>query len=477
MLSLDIESLVKKFNNGDYSVLDTPEIGLFLDTNITATSTATNKEVITIQPTLMAGTENPLDHFGGGFLYVDTASNAQIDLFGEVHAGTVGSNGNVATAGNVVVTSKAVNTSIGGIVLKFPKAVVPDSGGSGGNNGNATDNGGSENNNNTNTTSLTSLNAANDTNTENNGENNSGGSDKPAAGSGAPFYAASIVINVQDTDAVINLGSKDTAVSDTAKITATGGLVATAASVNTLNSNAVIAEKNETSLATAINVGVSNGEANVNANTSLQGGMVKLDSQNLLNSLSMTTDSSIGVEPSGTDWLINLPVTRGGVQSVMDMIPLFKNSPKVEQAKDTNGQVQQQEWNTNFNIGVSLAVAVTDNKAITNVAKDVNIGSAKDLSILASTSVGDSIITTKNLFANMGKPEDNAVSSAIAVEVMENTAEVNIAEASSTDKGKLKGATGNVEIAATVDNSYNRVNKLIDDVESGWAAFLDHWAN
>ena len=84
---------------------------------------------------------------------------------------------------------------------------------------------------------------------------------------------------------------------------------------------------------------------------------------------------------------------------------------------------------------------------------------------------------TKNLFANMGKPEDNAVSSAIAVEVMENTAEVNIAEASSTDKGKLKGATGNVEIAATVDNSYNRVNKLIDDVESGWAAFLDHWAN
>ena len=36
LLSLDIEGLVKKFNNGDYSVLDTPEIGLFLDTNITA---------------------------------------------------------------------------------------------------------------------------------------------------------------------------------------------------------------------------------------------------------------------------------------------------------------------------------------------------------------------------------------------------------------------------------------------------------
>lgn len=36
LLSLDIEGLVKKFNNGDYSVLDTPEIGMFLDTNITA---------------------------------------------------------------------------------------------------------------------------------------------------------------------------------------------------------------------------------------------------------------------------------------------------------------------------------------------------------------------------------------------------------------------------------------------------------
>ena len=85
--------------------------------------------------------------------------------------------------------------------------------------------------------------------------------------------------------------------------------MATAAGVNTFSSNAVIAEKDDTAVNTAINIGVTNGDANVNAYTTLQGGKIQLNSQNVMNSLSVTTDASSGVEPSGLDWTMNLPPT------------------------------------------------------------------------------------------------------------------------------------------------------------------------
>ena len=94
--------------------------------NFTATSTATNKETISIQPQLEAGHSNPMDHFGGGLVYVDTASNAAINLRGNVHA-----------EGNLIATSKAVNTSVGSLVLKFPKVNIPSTGGNEGNSGNS----------------------------------------------------------------------------------------------------------------------------------------------------------------------------------------------------------------------------------------------------------------------------------------------------------------------------------------------------
>ena len=370
---------------------------------------------------------------------MDTSSNAAVNL-----------KGNVRAEGNLIATSKAVNTSVGSLVLKFPKVNIPASGGNNQNGGNSQNGGNANQNNNTNQTNLLTT------------------------ASGSPYVAAAIVVNVQDTNAVVNFGTEGEAASSEPKITAGGGLVATAASVNTLNSSAVVAEKDDTAVNTAINVGVTNGNANVNAYTTLSGGKIQLNSQNVMNSLSMTTDASSGVEPSGLDWTMNLSASKEGVQRIGEFLNILKKGEKEQQKKQG---IKDTEWSQAFNIGTSIAVVAADNKAITNVAGNAQLISGTDLDILASTTVGDTLITTKNLYNNMGRPEYLAVSTALAVEVMENTAEVNIADASSNGTQKLQAFTGDVNISATVDNSYNRVDKLLAAVESGWAEFLDHWSN
>ena len=195
--------------------------------------------------------------------------------------------------------------------------------------------------------------------------------------------------------------------------------MATAASVNTLNSSAVVAEKDDTAVNTAINVGVTNGNANVNAYTTLQGGKIQLNSQNVMNSLSMTTDTSSGVEPSGLDWTMTLDESKEGVQKIGEFLHILKAGEKAQRVKQG---IKDTEWSQAFNIGTSIAVVAADNKAITNVAGNAQLISGAGLDILASTTIGDTLITTKNLYNNMGRPEYLAVSTALAVEVMENTA-------------------------------------------------------
>ena len=305
--------------------------------NFTATSTATNKETISIQPQLEAGHSNPMDHFGGGLVYVDTASNAAINLRGNVHA-----------EGNLIATSKAVNTSVGSLVLKFPKVNIPSTGGNEGNSGNS----------------------QSGSNANENNNNNASQANLTAAGTGSPYVAAAMVINVQDTNAVVNFGSEGEAASSNPKITAGGGLVATAAGVNTFSSNAVIAEKDDTAVNTAINIGVTNGDANVNAYTTLQGGKIQLNSQNVMNSLSMTTDASSGVEPSGLDWTMNLPPTKEGVQRIGEFLHILEHGEKQE---NQNNNIASTEWNKAFNTGASIAIVAADNKAITNVASNAKL--------------------------------------------------------------------------------------------------------
>ncbi|MGM9582304.1 MAG: leukotoxin LktA family filamentous adhesin, partial [Phascolarctobacterium sp.] len=395
-------------NQGTTSVITARENASF-----SAISSAANKQTVSIQPRLEDGHTNLFDHFGGGLVLAYTDSDANIDLKGEVHA-----------AGNLTATAKAANTSVGSMVLKFPKVVVPK------------------------TATLT---------TE----------------SGSPYVAAALVINLQDTDAVVNFGTEKEAASTSPKIKAGGDLVATAASINTLSSNAVVAEKEDTAVNTAINIGVTSGAANVNTYTTLQGNNVQLDAQNLLNSISLTTDTSSGIEFSGTDWWVNLPATKEGVQKVGAFINLVKDGPRVRPQREPIDKV---EWDKAFNVGASLTVAVATNTAKNNVASNAKLLASGDLNVLASSTIGDSVISTKNLYSNMGRPEYVAVSTAIGVEVLENTAEVNIENASSSDAGTLS-ASGNVNIYATADNAYNRVDKLLAAVESGWADFLAHYAD
>ena len=78
--------------------------------NVAANSTASNNFKVEIQPKLQQGDSNKLKYFTGGFVYVDTDSTATVNIDGKLEAKK-----------NLAVTAKAVNTSIGTMVVKPPR--------------------------------------------------------------------------------------------------------------------------------------------------------------------------------------------------------------------------------------------------------------------------------------------------------------------------------------------------------------------
>lgn len=383
--------------------------------NVAANSTASNNFKVEIQPKLQQGDSNKLKYFTGGFVYVDTDSKATVDIDGKLEAKK-----------NLAVTAKAVDTSIGTMVVKPPRIL----------------------------------------------DNGQGGDSKD---DGSFYTGLAMAMNFQDSAAVVNLGAADSAAKDKNNplLKAGGALTVNAVNVNTLASTASITVKENTPINTAINISSTQGKAVINDNAALEGAQVQLNSKHTLNKLSVTADSSIGPELSGSTWVVNTPQVKHGLDVLRNFLSGVNEGPKVSAAAGPNIKKDKKTWDQYFNFGMSLGLALVDNEVRTNIAAGVPItATGGNLALTAAVSIADSQFATKNLLNAANRDEPLGVSAAIGVEDMQNTAEVNVAE----DSGSELAARGNINITANVDNSYQRVNKLVDAVKSGWESFYDYWS-
>lgn len=382
---------------------------------VAANSTASNNFKVEIQPKLQQGDSNKLKYFTGGFVYVDTDSTATVDIDGKLEAKK-----------NLAVTAKAVDTSIGTMVVKPPRIL----------------------------------------------DNGQGGDSKD---DGSFYTGLAMAMNFQDSAAVVNLGAAGSAAKDKNNplLKAGGALTVNAVNVNTLASTASITVKENTPINTAINISSTQGKAVINGNAALEGAQVQLNSKHTLNKLSVTADSSIGPELSGSTWVVNTPQVKHGLDVLRNFLSGVNEGPKVSAAAGPNIKKDKKTWDQYFNFGMSLGLALVDNEARTNIAAGVPItATGGNLALTAAVSIADSQFATKNLLNAANRDEPLGVSAAIGVEDMQNTAEVNVAE----DSGSELAARGNINITANVDNSYQRVNKLVDAVKSGWESFYDYWS-
>lgn len=414
-----IEQLYMPFGFADaeatISVGSTGKLTASENINVAANSTASNNFKVEIQPKLQQGNSNKLKYFTGGFVYVDTDSTATVDIDGKLEAKK-----------NLAVTAKAVDTSIGTMVVKPPRIL----------------------------------------------DNGQGGDSKD---DGSFYTGLAMAMNFQDSAAVVNLGAAGSAAKDKNNplLKAGGALTVNAVNVNTLASTASITVKENTPINTAINISSTQGKAVINDNAALEGAQVQLNSKHTLNKLSVTADSSIGPELSGSQWVVNTPQAKHGLGVLRNFLSGVNEGPKVSAAAGPNIEKDKKTWDQYFNFGMSFGLALVDNEARTNIAAGVPItATGGNLALTAAVSIADSQFATKNLLNAANRDEPLGVSAAIGVEDMQNTAEVNVAE----DSGSELAAKGNINITANVDNSYQRVNKLVDAVKSGWESFYDYWS-
>ncbi len=396
---------------------------------VNAESSATNKLTVAIQPKVVTGSIQHTMPVGGGFVYTETNSDAQVNLLGKAEAGV-----------NLIAGAKSINTSISSMVLKKARSIDDGSG--------------------------------------------------AAGASGNPYYALAMAINVQENNAVVNLGSAyledEGSVSDP-RIKAGKGLNVTATTINTVSSTAVVGTSSDTILNTAINIVDSDGKAEINSYVPVQGAAVNFGATELLNGLTVTTDSSSGVELTGLDALISTQTVKNGVEETIG--PFLKSirelnddaaGSKVDlktDAKPAGGTTPAKapSWNEYFSVGASVMVANVDNIAKINLAPGASITStAGDLNLASKVTIGDSLLVTKNLLTNEKKSSRVGVSAAVAIEDMHNTAEVNV-DSSAEKKTTLKAA-GSVSATALADQSYNRLDKMIANLEKGWASAQEYWS-
>lgn len=397
---------------------------------VNAESSATNKLTVAIQPKVVTGSVQQTMPVGGGFVYTETNGDAQVNLLGKAQAG-----------GNLVVGAKSTNTSISSMVLKKARSIDDGSG--------------------------------------------------AAGASGNPYYALAMAINVQENNAVVNLGSADLedegSVSNP-RIKAGKGLNVTATTINTVSSTAVVGTSSDTILNTAINIVDSDGKAEINSYVPVQGTAVNFGATELLNGLTVTTDGSSGVELTGLDALISTQTVKNGVEETIG--PFLKSIRELKDnaagsnvdlktdAKPASGTTPAKvpSWNEYFSVGASVMVANVDNIAKINLAPGASITStAGDLNLASKVTIGDSLLVTKNLLTNEKSSSRVGVSAAVAIEDMHNTAEVNVD--SSAEKRTSFEAAGSVSATALANQSYNRLDKMIANLEKGWASAQEYWSN
>ena len=385
--------------------------------NIGATSVSKNVMTVGLQPKIASADKDMAQYFVGGFIYEDSTSKAIVNVDGIVEGDK-----------NVVVKAVAQNANSSGISVKAPQVYkVPNP-----------------------------------------------REEDPYE---STMVAVGVGVAMQDTQAEINIGAKNS----NASITAAEKLSVNATSVNSMSSTVAMQNFRDTAVNVAVNVVGSEGNATVNNYAHLDGGAVNIAANHTLNKYNVSTNNNVNVEYAGLDWVLNSSKVREGADSLRDFIRTFNGAP--QQAAGDNVQAPAEEvgaanvgdntsWNDYFDIGATVTVASSTNAAKVNLKPTSAIKAARDASITSHLNIADSKIVSINNFLNSSPNTVAGVSTAVAVEFMDNTAEVNM-EASSTN---AINAGGSVALNATTEQHYNRTNMLVQDLMTAFYGTKQYWS-
>ena len=387
------------------------------DVKLNAASAAKSVMTVGLQPKVHAGDKDMAQYFVGGFLYDDSTSKAIINVDGIVNADK-----------DVSMQAVAQNASSGSISVKAPQVYkVPNP--------------------------------------------------RPEDPYESTMVPVGVGIVNQDTKAEINIGAQN----NNASVTAANKLSVNAVSTNSISSTVAMQNFRDTAVNVAVNVVGSEGSATVNNYAHLQGGAVDISAVHTLNKFSADNTNKINTEFLGLDWILNSSKVKEGADSLRDFVRSFNQAAQEAagdniQAEDEGGAEnvgQAPAWNDYFDLGATMTVASSANEAKVNLKPTSVITATGDLAINAHVNIADSKIVTINNFINSSENALAGVSAAVAVEFMDNTAEVNM-EASNTNSIT---AGGSVSLTANTEQRYNRAQKLVEDLFNAFEATKQYWTS
>lgn len=395
-------------------------VGYGGDVKLNAASVAQNVMAVGLQPKVHAGDKDMAQYFVGGFLYEDSTSKAIINMDGVVNADR-----------DVSLQAVAQNASSGSISVKAPQVYkVPN----------------------------------------------------PTPDD--PYESTMVAVGVglvnQNTQAEINLGAQNNA----ASLTAANKLNINVASNNSLSSSVAMQNFRDTAVNVAINVVGSEGSATINNYAHLQGSSVDMAAAHTLSKYTVSNTNKINTEFTGLDWLINTSQVREGADALREFVRSFNQAGQDAagdnvQAEEDGGAEnvgQAPAWNDYFDLGATVTVASAANSAKINLKPTSVITATGDVSINSLMNIVDSKIVTENNFLNSSPNALAGVSAAVAVEFMDNTAEINM-ESSSSDVRNAINAGGSISLTANTEQRYNRAQTLVQDLLTAFYATKQYWTS
>ena len=235
----------------------------------------------------------------------------------------------------------------------------------------------------------------------------------------------------------------------------------------------------------------SKGTATVNDYVAVKGDSVNMEASHALDSLSISTCDEYVGEFTGLSWVIN---NEDVAEKADALKPWLKKLGLGNQMPDNpgaagggggggaaGGGANVTDWNQYFDLGASVAVAEVTNEAKLNVYPVASAeATGGDLNLNAAVEIGDTSYATTNLLMNSSDTTYVTAAAAVGVEYMENTAEVNVnpKDATSQDSNNTElKAVGDVNITSNVEQRYNRVNSMCDDLVEAWKSFLKHYTD
>ena len=456
--------------------------------DIAANSNAKNTIKIKFAPEYAK--EEDLPSFLLGAIYEDTDSSAVVNVNGKVHADN-----------NLSVTAEATNSSLASMKITEPAVKKDESAASDKQEASAD---------------------SNDT-----AKADTAKKDEPKHNKFA--YMGAVAVVNESTKAEVNLGNLNT---DTAKteLTAGGAVNINSTSTTGVESEAV-AKTGSTAVGTMVNVVLGDNSTSLNAKkgTNISGTSVNMQSENILDGLSMTADNDGDADPG--DWIPDAVINKVNetgkdvadygkkkFQSFLNLISLKTEkaskgdadaAPPADKDKDADAappadkdkdagdapaadkdeggsaapaadgsggvsftnEKGESTWKDYFGLGASVGVASVSNNAATNVEDGV---------IITATGAGTD---KENGDINIGSKASVADANIVVKNILESQtdeAKASVAAgvavekvsntATTTINGQLKSEHG--DISATADTEqFIRLDKMISDLEEGWNDF------